>query len=493
MPSATHLPDTLAPLLRRARQHRAAADWPAATALYRQALNLASQAPDAAHALDARHHLALCLHASGQHTEAISLSQQVLARQADHWQSAMVLGKSLQAAQRLAEADQAYQTVLRLHPGHPPALLNRADLAMNTFGDPLLAQRLVQPLWQHPQHGHEAELTTLMASLYDRDEAADGLNQRIVDFSRRHMRLPGWVRPPLAPRPQGHRLRPRVGVMSPLLCVGPVYFLTVAGWRHLAQGCDIVVFQRGQRHDWATAELQALSTEWIPAGDLDAQALAHAIQDADLDVFYDLGGWMDPVGLQALSVKPARLQYKWVGGQSVTTGLDSFDGWIGDAAQSPLRLQHLYTEPLLLVPGGYATYTPPTYLPPPAARKLRDPVVFSNPAKLSRRFLLHLATLPGTKVFVHRQYQYPQVRERIERVLPPHSVEYVCPGSHREALEAVNQHQTMIDTFPYSSGLTAREAQAMGTRVVAQPGGTLFCERHTAVLSQPAAVQRRAR
>lgn len=475
----------LAALLRRAHQHRAAGEWPAAMALYRQCLN------DNPQSLDTLHNLSLCLHATGQHADAAALCRRVLASRADFWQSAMVLGQALQALQQLPEADEAYQTVLRWRQNHPEALLNRAHLAMNTFGNPELAKRLVDPLWTHPQHRHEAELTTLMASLYDRDEPALELNQRIVDFSRQHLRLPDWPHRPRVPRPASHfkQHRPRVGIMSPLLCVGPVYFLTVAGWRKVARGSDVVVFQRGQRHDWATAELKALSTEWHEVAALDALALAQAIHNADLDVFYDLGGWMDPIGLTALSVKPARLQYKWVGGQSVTTGLDSFDGWIGDAAQSPRRLQHLYTEPLLLVPGSYAEYTPPSYLPAPAPRKRKEPVVFANPAKLSRQFLQHLATLPGQKVFVHRQYQYPQVRERIESMLPASSVQYICPASHREALEAVNQHQTMIDTFPYSSGLTAREAQAMGTRVQAHSGGTLFCERHTAALAEPLRVR----
>jgi len=43
----------------------------------------------------------------------------------------------------------------------------------------------------------------------------------------------------------------------------------------------------------------------------------------------------------------------------------------------------------------------------------------------------------------------------------------------------VNEHAVMLDTFPYSSGLTAREALAMGTQVRVIQTGELFCERHT--------------
>lgn len=471
----------LAHRLRLAHQHRHAARWADAIELYENCLAAAPQS------LDTRHNLALCLQAHGSAQRAVDLCRQVRALRPDFWQSAMVQAQALEALNQPQAADQAYQDVLRLNPEQPQALLNRAHLALNVFGDPQQAKTLVEPLWTHPHRAHEAELTTLMASLYEREGSALDLNRRIVAFSRRHLRLPGWEQARRKPRTQAHfkRHRPRVGFISPLLCVGPVYFLTLAGWQQIHQQSDIVVFHRGQRHDWATAELRTLSHEWHEVAPLDATQLAQTLYDADLDVLYDLGGWMDPVALQALSVKPARLQYKWVGGQSVTTGLDSFDGWIGDEAQSPATLQHLYTEPLIQVPGGYARYTPPSYLPAPASRKRKDPVIFANPAKVSTAFLQHLRGLPGKKVFVHRQYQHPQARQRIESVLPPHTVDYVCPASHREALAAINQHQTMLDTFPYSSGLTAREALAMGTRVEPHVG-TLFCERHTAWLAQQA-------
>jgi predicted O-linked N-acetylglucosamine transferase (SPINDLY family) len=191
---------------------------------------------------------------------------------------------------------------------------------------------------------------------------------------------------------------------------------------------------------------------------------------------------MDPIALQALSAKPARQQFKWVGGQSATTGLESFDGWIGDAWQSPATLQSLYSEPLIQIPDSYATYTPPSYLPKPNAKKSATPCIFSNPAKVSNPFLQQLSKMPGKKVFIHRQYRYPQVQERISAALDG-KVEFVIPKTHIEALQELNRHATMIDTFPYSSGLTAREALAMGTKIKVLNIGNLFCERHTAFIT----------
>ena len=86
---------------------------------------------------------------------------------------------------------------------------------------------------------------------------------------------------------------------------------------------------------------------------------------------------------------------------------------------------------------------------------------------------------------IHKQYRYGQVQERILEALGNSArlVEFIAPTTHEEALKAVNSHAVMIDTFPYSSGLTAKEALAMGTQVKVLKVGELFCERHTAGLT----------
>jgi hypothetical protein len=134
---------------------------------------------------------------------------------------------------------------------------------------------------------------------------------------------------------------------------------------------------------------------------------------------------MDPVALKALSIKPASKMFKWVGGQSVTTGLDSFDGWIGDAWQSPEHLQYLYSEPLVNIPTGYAHYTPPSYLPAIPSTKRDEPVIFSNPAKLSRAFLKHLQTIKGRKCFIHRQFQFAAAQKNVLNFLDANEVEFI--------------------------------------------------------------------
>jgi protein O-GlcNAc transferase len=464
-------------LLRHAQQAMNDSRWSEAHRGFLQALSHSPQRPQL------HHNLALCALAMGQPQAALASAQIALQLMPSLWQSRLVVGHALAALKKPEAADDAYASVLQWQAGHGEAILARADLAMNVFGCPVQAAAWVQPLLSHPQHAQDAQLTLLMASVYDRDITAHALSQAVMKFSGQHLRLPcetlaATARPRLERRAGPSGLRPRVALISPHFSASPVYFLTIAGWRHVAAGSDIVVFNRGHQRDWATEQFKALAHEWIDVQALPAEALAQRIHAADIDVLYDLGGWMDPVALKALSCKPANKMYKWVGGQSLTTGLRTFDGWIGDAWQSPKRFQHLYTETLVNIPGGYATYTPPPYMPSVPLHKDSTPVIFSNPAKLSRSFLAWLARLPGRKRFVHHQFRFERTRARVLQVLDAQSVEFICPSSHREALDILGRHEWMIDTFPYSSGLTAREAVAMGMKVKVF-AGELFCERHS--------------
>lgn len=449
--------------------------WSSALRLYRK-VDLALP-----HSAAIKHNLALCLFGLGQLATARRYCIAALQASSQQWQSGVLLARILKAQGDPEGAESRYRDVLALHPDNGDARIGLADLALNEFGNPLAAVNLVQPLINQQEHGRDAELTCLMASLYDRDFDAETLVGRIKEFSARELTLPVDYRMANQARqglPEKRRLR--VGLLSPHFSASPVYFLTIYLFRRMSAHCDVIVFNRGTRSDWATDAFRGIATRWHDVQYLAALSLAEMIHGEEIDELYDLGGWMDPIGLQALSAKPAIRQYKWVGGQSVTTGLRCFDGWLGDSWQSPSCFQGLYSEPLINLEHDYAKFTPPPYLPKAALSKSSTLAVFANPAKLSRSFLMILAGLPGKKCFIHRQFRHAQVRDRIEAVLGRKSVEYIYPESHQEALMALNRFSTMIDTFPYSSGLTAREAIAMGTKVHVLGVGKLFCERHSA-------------
>ena len=471
----------LTPLLARAKTARENAQWAKAVSLYQELdrTQLTSY--------EVKHGLGLTYFSWGKFREAIQSCSEALALNPELWQSVILIAKAHRELGALDSAFQFFKSIMNHPLGSSQARIGLADISMNQFGRPLDAIELVRPLRHDSSYAADAILTTLMASLYDRADwnvpgNAAALSQRVKDFSRQYLCLPELQLTKFSNRETQYLkngYRPRVGLISPLFCTSPVYFLTIAGWRQIAPNCEIVIFNRGYQQDWATDNFRELSSQWLDVQQLSATQLAEQIRAQDLDVLYDLGGWMDAVALKALSAKPARQMFKWVGGQSITTGLTCFDGWIGDASHSPSSLQNLYSEPLIQIPNNYTTYTPPSYLPKIAKRKINTPCIFANPAKVSTPFLKSLENIPGRKVFIHRQYLYPQAQERIIKALGK-SATFITPGSHEEALQALNSHAVMIDTFPYSSGLTAREALAMGTQVQVLQIGELFCERHMA-------------
>jgi predicted O-linked N-acetylglucosamine transferase (SPINDLY family) len=366
-------------------------------------------------------------------------------------------------------------------PEQGDALLNIADLYLNEFGDPFKAIEIVKPLLSSLSFKEDAILTELMASLYDRDESAESLTSRVKLFSKTSIQLDSsQVQFSKTEKRKKISLKPRVGLISPMFSVSPVFFLTHTFFKNISKQCDLIFFNRGTRSDWATDAFKLIAKNWLDVAHLDPKTLAQKIYSEEIDVMYDLGGWMDPTALKALSLKPAQQQMKWVGGQSITTGLHCFDGWIGDQWHTPLHLQNLYTEPLVNHANDYVIYTPPPYMPSPQEKKQSVHAIFANPAKLSRGFLVALRAIPGRKHFIHSKYRHQVVRDRIESIIDTKDISYIQPETHLEALIALNQCEYLIDTFPYSSGLTAREAVALGVKIKTLQVGKLFCERHSA-------------
>lgn len=468
-------------ILAAARVQREAGAWDAALRLYQAA------AGDDASA-EVRHNLALCHFGLGSLDAALRHSAEALSLKPDLWQSRMIQAKVLRARGQIELTHQALLAVLRHAPANGPALLALADIEMNEFGDPRAAAARVAPLFRTPEHRAEAELTLLMSRLYDRDESDGQLSAALRDFAARELTLPTVRR--AEERPVGER--PRIGLMSPLFAVSPVYFLTIGALRLLSREVDLVIVNRGLRVDKGTRAFRTIAAEWHEAANVGAVALAERLRRLDLDVLIDLGGWSDPVGLKALSARPAPRQYKWVGGQSATTGLAAFDGFITDAEQSPVGAEALHSEPLLRLPGGYASYAPDFAaddVPPPdpgdAARFGLG--VIGNPAKISRAFLARLAArLDETAtdvLLVDRRYRHAPAARRIVDALPARHrprLHFVAPADRTDYLRHVRRPARIVDTFPYNGGLTSLEALYMGRPIEVTRSGTMFSSRHTA-------------
>lgn len=475
-------------ILERAHAERRRSNWFGAQKLYEAA---AGAVPGNPHI---HHNIALCLYARGDYCSAFEHVEIATRRASDLVQAWVLRARIERRLGEMEAAERSLLTALDVKPHQPDALIDLANLAINEFGDARAAQRLVRPLLGDPEYDEDAQLATLMAKLYDRDESAEELTKKIRAFSSKYLRLPNFrFTAGRKPKPAGSKTKQRVGLLSPFFHVSPVYFFAFGSLSLLADEVDFVVFNRGTEKDQATGKFRSIAREWHDVAHYPAEQLANHIYAENLDALIDLGGWMDAIGLKALSTKPARRMYKWVGGQACTTGLTVFDGFFSDVNQTPAACVHLYSEPLVLFEGGYVSYMPPDYMPEATMKRGECFGVVSNPVKISAAYLEHLRARAGmllarggTLRFIDRRYRHARCRERIlaglcghnRESVPPASIEFAVPKNHREFLVEVSRLTGVLDTRPYSAGLTATEALTLKIPCETDADGQLFSERH---------------
>jgi len=481
----------LSPLSLAAARARDAQDWVTARRLYQDAL---SETPGSA---ELTLELAMCALAQADASEALRLAASIT-DPAFRGRAALLRGKICQLAGHLDAAAGEYERGLA-DPATPselrqPAAATLAELTLNQFGDPERAASLLQALQDsNPAKAAEA---TLIADMYLGRCRGAALAKRFTEHAQRHIAAPeAPARNPSARRPPPARRRPRIGVVSPSLFATPVGFLTLGAFEGLASEAELVFFDRRPRKDWVAEGFRATATDWRDVSKLDAAALADDLRAAELDALIDCGGWTDLPTLTALSLRPCPRQFKWVGGQALTTGLDCFDGFLTDDRQVPKASEAFYIEPVKRFSTSYVTYVPPPYFDYVAGQqkaasilpKERDRVyaLVSNPAKISPETVEFVKSLrPKQLWLVDSRWRHARTRAHLLPALAEAAdkVDYLTPASHREYLETLRDlPATFIDTRPYTMGMTAIELLLLGKPIVGpprKPGGLMY-ERHS--------------
>jgi hypothetical protein len=411
----------------------------------------------------------------------------------DAARAGLIKAKALRALQRMDSAEQQYKATLAI--ARLPVELefeastDLADLLLNTFGDPEAAAATLARR-RHPKLSERASESKLLAALYTGAQDALSLSRAFVRHARKYIDLSS---PNGRQRKQrSHQRRkvgkPRIGITSPSLGATPVGFLTLGALQILGEQAELIYFDRSAGfRDWLAQGFRHSAREWVSCQGVAPTELAAQIRSQDLDAVIDCGGWTDIDALRALSLRPVAKQFKWVGGQALTTGLDCFTGYLADQWQVPLKSGHLYREPILRFDGPYVTYVPPPYFDFRRAAKAKTGVyaLVSNPAKISSATLSYLKRLkPKRLIMIDHRWRYQHTRNRFLKSLQAISpaVDFVVPNGHKEYLDTLHATSaTFVDTQPYSMGLTAVELLLMGKAIVGpRPRAVaLMCERHS--------------
>jgi predicted O-linked N-acetylglucosamine transferase (SPINDLY family) len=91
------------------------------------------------------------------------------------------------------------------------------------------------------------------------------------------------------------------------------------------------------------------------AGSSDDETVARRLAAAGIDVLVDLNAYSAPKGLRLFLRRPAPVQLGWFN-SFATSGLDCFDGIVGDDAVIPAAEEGFYTERVLRVQGTYLAF-----------------------------------------------------------------------------------------------------------------------------------------
>jgi predicted O-linked N-acetylglucosamine transferase (SPINDLY family)/glycosyltransferase involved in cell wall biosynthesis len=287
----------------------------------------------------------------------------------------------------------------------------------------------------------------------------------------------------------------KIGMFSDGFRSHPVGFMITAALENLAKHeIELYAYSTTNAVDHLTARIQATSTQWMSVQHLSEEEFAQRLRDDGIDILIDLSGHAKGSRMRTMTMEPAPILVKWVGGLLNTTGINAIDYLLTDNIESPNDDDKYYTEKLIRMPDDYICYAPPEYRPdvgnlPAFNNGYITLGCFNNPLKINEVLLSEWAklmlSLPQSCLFLKgHQYNSERLCQSIRNTMARHGIieERLIiegPSSHNDLLEAYNRIDIALDPWPYSGGLTTCEAMLMGVPVVTLPGPT-FAGRHSA-------------
>lgn len=287
----------------------------------------------------------------------------------------------------------------------------------------------------------------------------------------------------------------RIGILSDGFHNHPVSRMTNAGLIGLPRNeFRLYAYSSSGESDQMTDELKSACVKWCQIATLSDRELDARIRQDRIDILIDMSGYHKGSRLQALSLQPAPIMVKWVGGLMNTMGLSFIDYLITDRFESPAGTDADYAEKLIRMPHGYICYTPPFYAPavepPPAARSSRITFgCFNNANKINPAVIKAWASIlnninDSTLLLKGSLYESADFQARIledfarcnitaDRIL------FEGQSDHRTLLATYGKVDITLDPWPFSGGLTTLESMLMGVPVVTYPGRS-FASRHSA-------------
>lgn len=417
--------------------------------------------------------------------EAIAACRQALRCRPRSAEAHNNLGDLLRAQGRLGEAMASFREAIRLDPERPEPYTNLGGVLKDQgrLEEALEACRRAIDL--NPKE--TSPFSNFFFYLhYGEVCSPETVFEEHRRWGARHTALAEQAPPHANNRDPERKLR--IGYVSPDFRRHSVgFFVEPLIAAHDRKQVEVYCYSNVTRADEATRRFQGLADHWREIrGALDPR-VAEMIRQDEIDILVDLAGHTAGSRLMVFARKPAPVQVSWCG-YAATTGLAAIDYRLTDELCDPPGLtERLHTEELVRLPAPFTCYRPPADAPEPGP----SPALaaggvsfgsFNFLAKVTPRMIAAwsalLALAPDSTLTIKSAPLVDEstrelVRKRFEENgAAAERVRLLGPMGPREHLEAYNQIDIALDTFPYNGTTTTCEALWMGVPVVTLAGST---------------------
>ena len=404
-----------------------------------QALAAPAQTVEETH--NARLYLADALGKRGRLDQALPLLTALHGDAPDDLEANIQLANCLNTLGRIRDAAPLYANVVRLAPGHLPAIssaISAAEYAHEIGADEKTRQRHAM--------------------------------MRAFDDPRRHTAWPNTRDPDR---------RIRIGYVSPDFRqhVAMTLFEDVLR-RHDHARFEVYAYDSGAVRDAKNLALRGLANHWRDISALDTAAAADLIRADAIDLLIDLAGHTAGNRLMVFARKPAPVAASWLAYPG-STGLPAIDYLVSDAYTSAPRFALHASESIWRLPATRLCFTPPSGSPAPRMPAPDAPVTFAcfnNVSKINIDVLALwkrvLDRVPRSRLlFKYGSLGQVAGRAWLARDLDAAGIDLARVdmrggSSYLDMLGEYGDVHVALDPFPYCGGLSSLDALWMGVPVV---------------------------
>ncbi|MDP3701035.1 MAG: tetratricopeptide repeat protein [Hylemonella sp.] len=418
--------------------------------------------------------------------------------------SYLTLGAALCRLGRVAEGEQKMDIGVALDPTLAAARHYELGCqALKAGSTPSGLEHMAQVLQFDPENlaAYSAILMT-MSSAEDRDDTRyRAVVESFAAAVRRRVALQPLTRSaPSVELKQPGDQRLRVGFVSGDLLEHPVTFFLLDVLRELdRQRVYLVAYSNNVIDHAITASVKSSFDEWHEINRLTDAAAADLVRSHRMDVLIDLGGHTGDNRLCLFGWRPAPVQVTWLG-YWASTGLDAMDFILTDKVSVPEDSAEWFSEKIYRLPHTRLCMSVPKtsrhiplVSPPCMNRGYLTFGSFQQVAKIRPQVLkvwaAVMGAVPDSRLRIQtRGLDVPAVTEKLSQEMVAAGIDlsrvHLLGAVDLDSyLEAHNQVDILLDTFPYPGGTTTAFALWMGVPTITMTGRTMISRQGMTMLA----------